>query len=203
MIIKKQYNNKGKRYIQDVIFSNINIESNALVLGGPNFKEYISFINEKVAKNKDCKINSYEIDNDSLNNQIQDYRNFNKKLAKKVRINCSNIKLAKAERFIDLDLMGNICTQNHIIKRLFNKQNKIQSDYNKVFMFTVSMRQSTLKDTLDFIKKLLLLKKLELLNKVSLEYGCEYKLDYKSSKYKVSLHTYRDGCPMLNCCISY
>lgn len=199
----KEYNNKGKRYIQNLIFSNINIVSSALVLGGPNFKEYISFINEKVTKNEDCKIDSYEIDNNSLNNQIQHYRNFNKKLAEKVRINFGNIKLAKAERFIDLDLMGNICTQNHIIKRLFNKQNKIQTDYNKVFMFTVSMRQSTLQDTLDFIKKLLSLKDLIIINKTSLKYGFEYKLNYKNSKYKINLYTYRDGCPMINCCIYY
>lgn len=198
----KTYNNLKKRSIQKTIFSSFKIDSNALILGGPNFKNYVKFISKEISKSKLSKINSYEVDNNTLSLQIKDYRKFNNELARKVSINFGDIKKAKAERFIDLDLMGNINTQGHIIKSLFIKQKLIKSNLNKVFMFTVCLRKADYLTVFSFLKELLGVN-IILLEKKSVINGVEYVIKHKSLKYNIQIYSYKDGSPMLTCCINY
>lgn len=205
--MKEYSNSKSKRYIQGIIFSKlISIKSNALVLGGPNIKDYIPLVEKTISSSDNAIIKSYESDNLIFLNQFIQLNSISKKLRKKLIISFADIKYAHAERYIDLDLMTNLSYCSSTITELLKKQMALQTTKRRAFCFTYCLRSSKkyehfTEELSSFLQKVLKVKVFISKDFEKLTYGNQY--ECKCSKFDISVYTYRDGTPMLTCLIKY
>lgn len=196
-------NSTRKKYIQQKILDQVSgIKSNALVLAGPNAKEYLDGLIKYIGTPKSV-IYSYELDFSIFGKQLQLFYSDIKKY-KNVKFINTNVSEASPERYIDLDLMCTIKMGRNILKALFDKQYKKYKDIDKrkVFNFSLSSIMCSHKEILSFIEELLHIKitKYEIVNFFK---GNEYLLFTNNSEFQVRVYSYSDTSCMFNVLIQY
>lgn len=202
--MKTYHESPSKRYIQNLIYSNIkNIRSSMLTLLGPTPGGFLQILNKYpiLSRRKDRLI-SYECDPTNYAKQKAFILHDKYYRSKSILVYGDLLSAANLPLVVDLDLMRSIKKEALLIKTLFNRQIYYNNDKLKVFNFTVASRGSGIKLLLDFLKELLQLEDLEVIDKTCIQYGTEYKLVH-TGKYYIKLYGYRDSATMFSVSIQY
>lgn len=197
MQIKTYEESVKKRFIQTLLYSQIaGLTSDVLCLAGPNCEDYCAML-EKYIVNGNHKIYSYEKEFAIYTNQLQKQYS-NRKLKNKVVFRSGDIALASPKRIIDLDFCATLSTVETTIEKLFKAQKLSYLNAPKVLMFTVSnitYKAGSLEKLIAFLQ-ILLNVRITLQQEIEMEYGRQFYLHCKSSKYIVKLFSYSDTSSM-------
>lgn len=191
---------KQKRKLQHYFYSTCGIKSSVLALLGPD-QDYVSLVEKCIASSLGSRIVSYEINYEVYARQKYMW-NIPRNIRAKLHLYGGSIVNAKPQRFIDLDLMGCPCTQWSIIKKLFKKQYGMNTKQKRVFISTVCIRQSSIKQIISLLAEMLHLD-IKLIGHIKNEFGTNYLLGSISKEFTIELYTYRDGATMASFRIMY
>lgn len=199
----------SKRYIQSLVKERLGrMKSNVLALGGPNFDEYIPSLLNNIASSDSAIIRSYEKDNLIFAKQLKQLNSFSKKEQEKVLLTLGDIKYAEAERYIDLDLMGNLSGNEFLISKLLRKQLALQTTKRRAFCFNLTLRTPVHQES-HFTKNLAIFLRNILGEPIIIFKECKTKLtkgiEYKClcRNFSIHVYTYKDSSPMVTCLIQY
>tara|TARA_R110000850_G_scaffold208818_1_gene334872 strand:- start:102 stop:719 length:618 start_codon:yes stop_codon:yes gene_type:complete len=127
-----------KSFIVSYFYDLRNFSGSITTLAGPQLKRVVDIADRL---NPDY-INVYEICPRTYEKQIKDkQKHYDKR--DDITLNFESLENADITEFIDADLMKTYITDGKIIESLFKKQLKIESDGDKVFVGTLSLRGTT------------------------------------------------------------